>query len=222
VTSNSTTSLLAGTQIGTRHESGLMKLLGNVGVVLVVIACLSALVLSIYPGVLNELVFMGIMLSIGLFPIIGLLGTVGAIVLACLWRVGRLGRLRELRIHAVVAVAMLVCTYGLLKFYVPRRVAFAFSRSSFQQYLDNSAQKANAVPLNERVGLYVVDEYAADARGGTYFRVYSGADGIGPDLMSYGFCYRPNATGTPFGAAHYRTFRLGNGWYWFRASDDWY
>ena len=76
--------------------------------------------------------------------------------------------------------------------------------------------------MNQRLGIYLVDEYAADPRGGVYFRVYSGTDGIGPDQMSYGFAYKPNRKGTPFGAARHRLFRLGNDWYWFRASDDWH
>ena len=68
----------------------------------------------------------------------------------------------------------------------------------------------------------MVDEYTADPRGGVYFRVHRGHDGIGPDVMSYGFVYKPNRIGTPFGAAGYHLFRLGNDWYWFRASDDWF
>ena len=186
---------------------------------LVVILCVSALVLNVYPGVLNQLVFRGILFTIRLFPVVAIVGTVGAIAFACLWRAGRLSRLSELRRHAVLALAMLAATYGLLRYYVPRRMAFELSRSSFQAYLDNSGQNTNPVSLKKRVGLYVVDDYVTDPRGGIYFRVHSG--GFGPDVMSYGFCYRPNSAGTPFGDAHYRAFRLGDGWYWFRVSDDW-
>ena len=79
-----------------------------------------------------------------------------------------------------------------------------------------------ALPLNRRLGIFQVDEYAADPRGGVYVRVHSGGDGLGPDIMSYGFAYQPNSKGTPFGAAEYQTFAIGRGWYWFRASDDSY
>ena len=75
--------------------------------------------------------------------------------------------------------------------------------------------------LDRRLGLYQVERYAADPRGGVYFHVHSGADGIGPDRMNYGFVYQPNSRGTPFGAADYRTYKLGDNWFWFRASDDW-
>ena len=80
----------------------------------------------------------------------------------------------------------------------------------------------DGAPLNRRLGFYGVDEYAADPRGGVYFRVYTGGDGIGPDQMSYGFAHKPNSEGSPFGAASYRVHRLGGDWFWFEASDDWY
>jgi hypothetical protein len=39
--------------------------------------------------------------------------------------------------------------------------------------------------------------------------------------MSYGFAFRPNGRGTPFGNAHYRQCRLFGDWYVFAASNDW-
>ena len=55
-----------------------------------------------------------------------------------------------------------------------------------------------------------------------YFRVYSGSDGIEPDVISYGFARQPSRLSTPFGAADYRVFHIVDDWYWFRVSDDWY
>jgi len=78
------------------------------------------------------------------------------------------------------------------------------------------------VPLDRWLGIYHVDEWASDQRGGVYFRTGTGPDGIGPDTMSYGFVYRPNREGSPFGASHYMVRRLGGDWYWFRASNDWF
>jgi hypothetical protein len=193
-----------------------MKLVGNLGVGLAVVLCASALVLSVYPGVLNELLIVGILFSILAAPI---LAASGGIAFVYLRRTGRLSQLTVLPRHAAISLAILVVSYGLLRYYVPRRVAFALSQSSFQAYLDGSVENGTSVTLKTRVGLYFVDEYVTDPRGGTYFRVNSATDG--PDVTSYGFCYCPNSTGTPFGAADYRTFRLGNGWYWFRVSDDW-
>ena len=71
--------------------------------------------------------------------------------------------------------------------------------------------------MNRRLGIYEVGEYAADPRGGVYFRVYDGRYNFGPDRMSYGFAYKPNDKGSPFGEARYRVFPLGHDWYWFQA-----
>ncbi len=197
-----------------------MKVATNVIIALIAIACHAALAISVYPGVLNDLLFRAVLLSFLVVPVIGLVSLVGFISWA------REGKLRGLRIpwtRAAIVLALLFGTYVLLKFYVPRRVAFAASRASFEQLVPQATpSEYRGKPLNRRLGIYNVDEYAADPRGGVYFRVHIGRDGIGPDRMSYGFTYKPNQESTPFGAAHYRLFRLGNDWHWFRASDDWY
>jgi hypothetical protein len=159
-------------------------------------------------------------LSFLVVPLVGVVALVGAIVLA------RKGRLRGVRVpwmRVAVVFVLLIGTYVLLKFYVPRRIAFAASRAAFEQMVPPATPSDfGGTALNRRLGIYPVDEYAADPRGGVYFRVHKGRDGIGPDVMSYGFAYKPNRQGTPFGAAHYRVFRLGDDWCWFRASDDWH
>lgn len=40
------------------------------------------------------------------------------------------------------------------------------------------------------------------------------------DTLSFGFAYRPNLDGTPFGNAYYHTSHLFGEWYVFRVSDD--
>lgn len=197
-----------------------MKVIANAIVGLTAVACGAALAVSVYPGALNALLFVTALLSVVGVPVAGVVALVGLIVLA------RRRKLRAVRVpwgRAAVVGALLFGTYVLLKFYVPRRVAFAASRASFERMVPQAppSPARGVAPLNTRLGIYSVDAYAADPRGGVYFRVYSGADGFGPDRMSYGFAHRPNPTGTPFGAARYRTFPLGDGWYWFRASDDW-
>ena len=199
---------------------GTLKVASNVIIALTALACLLALGISVYPGVLNDLLFIGIFLSFLAVPVVGI---VGVIVLVVLAREGKLRGLQIPWIRVAAVFALLFATYVLLKFYVPRRIAFATSRASFEQMVPQAApSEYQGTPLNRRLGVYQVDEYAADPRGGVYFRVYSGGDGFGPDRMSYGFAHKPNQKGTPFGAARYRVFRLGNDWYWFRASDDWY
>jgi hypothetical protein len=74
--------------------------------------------------------------------------------------------------------------------------------------------------LGQRLGVYSVDRYAADPRGGIYFRTHAGPDGIGPDTMSYGFAFWPNREGTPFGKAGYGLSHMVGDWYCFSASND--
>ena len=196
-----------------------MRVAANVIIVLTGTACLGTLAISVYPGVLNDLLFLGLILSFMAAPVVGIVALVGLIALA------RKGKLRGLRIpwmRVAVVFALLFGTYVLLKFYIPRHIAFAASRAAFEQVVPRATpSEYQGSLLNRRLGVYKVDEYAADPRGGVYFRVYRGHD-AGPDWMSYGFAFKPNPEGTPFGGARYRLFRLGKDWYWFHVSDDWY
>lgn len=179
--------------------------------------CLGTLIISIYPGWLNDLVFPAVIFGIFVAPVI----LVGFGVFTFIqFRRGNVGT-REIPWKRIATTLMMLCvTYVMPRFYIPRRIAFSACHSSFQRIVDGGA--VNDREFNRGIGPYRIDECLVDDLGGTYFRVYSGADGMGPDVMSYGFCYNPNPDSSPFGAAHYRTFRLGNGWYWFRASDDWF
>ena len=194
-----------------------MKTAGNIGIVAVVLVCLGALALSVYPGVLNDILLFALVLSVFAAPLIAI---IGAFTLWWLDRRGRLGSetipWRQVRIALLVLLGTTVLLIG----NVPRRIAFMASRSAFQSVVDQAPIPVGRdTLLNRRLGIYMVDEYRADSRGGTYFRVYSSPDSI--DTISFGFCYRPNSEGSPFGASGYRTFRLGDGWYWFRANNDW-
>ncbi len=197
-----------------------MQKAANIFLVLTVLACMSALVVSIYPGVLNDVLFLGGLLTCTVGPIAGL---VGLYVIGLLRDKGRFANVRIPWKPLVVAFVCLFLTYATLKFYIPRRVVFSVTRPAFEAHIDQAVvSDFGGAEFDGWIGPYKVDEFAADPRGGVFFRVYSGRDGIGPDTMSYGFAFEPNPEGTPFGAAHYRTFRLGNSWCWFRASDDWH
>lgn len=128
--------------------------------------------------------------------------------------------LRPLLIRLSIILVILGTSIGLLKFYVPIRIGFLASRPAFDRWLAQNPNPANR-SLKTQLGWYEVNHYAVDPRGGHYFRVHQGGDGLGPDIMSYGFVYRPNSEGTPFGAAEYRGYHLDGDWYWFHASDDW-
>jgi len=198
----------------------MQNIIAKTVIILTILVSIAALVISIYPGVLNNLIFPIMLLSFLLIP-------VAAIVAIVVWVIYRQkGIFKSIQVpwrQIAIVFSILFCSYGLIKFYIPRRIAFSVSRASFENYLSQTAStEVSHSSLNHRLGVYFVDEYASDPRGGAYFRVYSCGDGIGPDQMSYGFVRSPNRQGTPFGAASYRLYRLGHDWYWFCASDDWF
>lgn len=161
------------------------------------------LVLSLWPGYAG-----GCWVLLAL-PLIALLG------LAWLAAAVKARRLPAFPLRQVLVAPLVVClTYGLLKFYVPRRVVFFACQSQFEPYLASApVSEYQGKPLGRWLGVYRVDEYAADPRGGVYFRTGTGRDGIGPDRMSYGFAHRPNRQGSPYGAARYGTWRQSDDWY---------
>jgi len=197
-----------------------VRAIGNVAVLLTVGACAMTMAISTYPGVLGDLLFLVFLLAIPALPLVLVAGVVALVLMS------RRGMLKGWRFpwrHAGVIAAIALATGILLWLHMPRRLAFAISCPAFERRLATAPMSASAnTSLRRRLGFYRVDEYAADPRGGVYFRVYSGPDGLGPDRMSHGFAYRPNTQGTPFGAASYRVYRLNEDWFWFHASDDWH
>ena len=196
-----------------RTPSPPLRLLGPVNL-LTAFGGVLLLVLSVWPGFV-----VGCFLVLA-YPLIGLLGLAWcAVVFRRVVAGGPPLSRRDVR-RVLVAPLMVCVTYAALRFYIPRRVAFAVVCPEFARHVAAAPVSESGVPLDRRLGIYRVDEYATDARGGTYFRTGYTADGIGPDRLSYGFAHRPNGAGSPFGAARYRVWRLSRDWYWFRASDD--
>ena len=189
--------------------------------VVTVAGALLAIVLSIWPGVLNDLLLAAVLFAVIWVPIVLLAIVVVAI---SLYRRGKAKPPERFpKGEAIAAAVVAVVTLALLVFCIPRRTAFVLSRSAFDAAVQSAPTSARGgVRLQRRLGVYRVDQHAADPRGGVYFCVHRGTDGIGPDVMSYGFAHRPNELGSPFGAAHYATFHVVGHWYWFRASDDWH
>jgi hypothetical protein len=186
---------------------------------IVAAACLTGLVMSTYPGLLDSLTVHIALASAIAFSI----GLVIAGALLILVRRASSTRFPFRWKNAGAMAVVCTCAFVLLALNVPRRLAFAASRPAFERLrLRLSASQHYPVTINARAGVYRVDEYAADPRGGVYFRTHSGMDGIGPDRMSYGFCYAPNAKGSPFGAAYYDLEHMGGGWYCFSTSNDWF
>lgn len=193
-----------------------MRIVANIALALTVLACILVLVFSIYPGLLNDLVLAGIALLFFVVPPVGI-GSLA--VLMYLARSGMLADVRIPWIQAVTATVVIVGTVFLVRRDVPQRIAFRASREAFDGLLADAPSSKEGVVLDRRLGAYYVDEYAADPRGGTYFRVYTGTDRTGTVSMSYGFAHSPNPKGSPFGAAKYRTYHVADDWWWFRASE---
>jgi hypothetical protein len=180
-----------------------MELKGRIAIGLVCGLCVLAFGINIYPGLLHTLDLPLFFFVFGSAPIVAifLLTWLNAYGLQncqtyckkCV-SVPRWSR----RICSVIILISLV----LLIFYVPRRIGFAVSRSAFQRYADAHQQADSGITkLKAWFGVYKVDQFSIDPRGGMYFRTQSCGDGLGPDEMSFGFCYQPNSDGSPFGNA---------------------
>lgn len=195
--------------------------------------CICILLVSIYPGVLQNFLVAMVLILTGFFWLIA----IGCILLQLLWSLWQERQsadwprsllTKSLLSRIGLLLMILIGSYGLLKFYVPRRIAFAGARPAFDRWLQanppqvSDQQSQNSLrSINLQFGPYKVDQYAIDQRGGQYFRVYSHGDGLGPDTVSYGFAHQPNLEGSPFGSAYYEIHPLGKGWFWFQASNDW-
>ncbi len=186
-------------------------------------------VLSAYPGVLADVAFVAILF----FPI--WIPALGLALLLYARSAGKLtgpgppaddeigGRTRPSPrlLRNVVPVAIVVVCLVSVRYGAPMRVAFRHARPSFERHIATAPSRPYGTePLGRMLGVYHVDRYAADPRGGVYFRTHSGPAGIGPDTMSHGFTYKPNPEGTPFGRAGYHCSRIDGDWYVFSASND--
>ena len=169
---------------------------------------------------------------------------------------------------SLLIFGLLLCTFGLVHSNLPFRLAFDASRLEFEQLLNNPQVAINltrsehvhrecngrctgfavAIPFEQHVGMFFVNDYAADSRGGLYFRVSKYLPLFSIDQFSCGFVTHPNPHATPFGAAWYeltpiepvvvpllsKVDRTNEGtdrdrdneqhhdWHWFCVSDDYY
>ncbi len=180
-------------------------------------ASVAAILLGIYPGMLQDILFIVVLTSIIWLPVGALLGVVYLIVMMrsplklTEWPLFRLG----------LAAAILVSTFGLLRYYVPRRLAFMASRTEFTAMLPKApSQVYHIEPVDQYAGVYRVKDFAVTPDGGTHFRVYESGDGFWRNHTSYGFVYKPGRDHSPYGGEAYMIRPLGGGWYWFRASEE--
>jgi hypothetical protein len=192
------------------------------------------LLLGIFPGVLGDLFLLAILTSCLWLPALVIGG--GCLLFPLSRGLGKMTKPGDgphdefagvtephvtYRRWMGLLIAILILNLMLFATGVPRRLAFAISRPAFESLLAKAPTTAyQGVALNRQLGIYHVDRFATDPRGGVYFRSYKGADGLGPDTMSYGFAFSPNPVGTPFGRAGYGYSHLFGNWYSFNASND--
>lgn len=106
---------------------------------------------------------------------------------------------------------MVGLTWGLVQFNIPQTVAFRLSQPAFEQSL--SSVPDSVMQVDRKIGLYKVERYGTDPRGGIYFRVRW--EDAPLDIIHYGFVYQPNEYGSPFGEINYTLQHLTDDWYLF-------
>ena len=147
-----------------------------------IVAILVLAVLGLYPGSVFTSCFAPLLL--------GGLGLAGAIV--WIWAVIRT---KTRWWVAMMLAAAVIATGEAANYYVIAKAAFPLFRSAFEE----RARSLNVGERlhNQRIAIYLIDEVAADQRGGVYFRVSK--NGFILSMQSRGFAWRPNGEGSPFG-----------------------
>jgi len=169
--------------------------------------------LSVVPGMLEQVPDRVAWIVGGVFAFLA-----GILAVRHLLRSMRAERPRPRPTSGIIVLLALVLTPILLYTHTPRRQVFKTYQPQFDALLARAppAGDHSTVNLNVDLQQYWIDEWGTDIRGGTYFRTMVGA---APDRRSFGFAYRPNVDGSPFGDAGYELQHLTGDWYSFAASD---
>jgi hypothetical protein len=186
---------------------------------LIAVASGSLIVFSLWPGAMKDILF-SLFLGCLMLPLLGL-GVLGLLGMALVELLVPSRTIRKPPKWGLVAAGIMCGTGALLAYHFPVRVAFTFARPTLEPLVESVLKNPGKQPVDLLAGIYHIDCQAADPRGGVYFRTRKGPDGIGPDEMSYGFAFRPNSEGSPFGNADYQLAHLFGDWYEFSASNDW-
>jgi hypothetical protein len=181
--------------------------------IVTIIGCLLLLGIETTPGLFSS----GLLCPC--FSILLLVGAVGGWL--AVWLQGVRPRQGLERKRWMSTAGCVVLTTALLAFtHVPQRIALWSVRDDFESLLPAAPPGYGGAPLGRWVGCFYVDHYGADDAGGVWFRTAFHANGIGPDMMSYGFAYRPQEESCPFGGASpCGLVWLFGDWYYFAVSD---
>lgn len=179
---------------------------------------------SLYPGFISDVFFAVLLLSLMGSPLLLIVGIWLAYYLFVVIDAAIKGVEQGKRAFLRLALAFLIfaISSAVAVSEIPMNMAFAAARPSFEALVPEAPRDDEYYEnLKGRwVGIWYVDEYWTDSRGGVYFRVGSSWD-VAPDRTSHGFAYKLNPEGTPFGNAVYHHERIVEDWHYFSASDDW-
>jgi hypothetical protein len=192
---------------------------GLLAVILGVTLAITSLLLplSVYPGLVSELGFFAAISSPFWMPAACLLWW--AFVDTAREVADLFGQPPARRRWLAPAALVLILNCGLLWWGVPRWLAFLHARPGFEAFIATAPPVySSGEGFDRRLGVYRVNRLATDPRGGVYFQTRSGPDGFRTSKMTYGFSYRPNQAGSPFGDEKYALLHVVNDWYSFQAS----
>ncbi|MHC4741530.1 MAG: hypothetical protein ACYS8Z_06455 [Planctomycetota bacterium] len=185
---------------------------------IITILCVAFLIWGLWPGSLEDFTFFLAISSIIWLPILLAICVYTVVKIFWLCRSDK-QRAKLMFLRFVVSLAIVFFTLGLVYFEIPLRTAFCLCKSSFEEYLEEDPIESSMFsPINKRLGIWNVDRYEKDPRGGAYFRIGTGHDLV--DQLSYGFVFMPNREGTPFGNAKYVLIWITGDWYCFGVSND--
>jgi hypothetical protein len=172
---------------------------------LTIVLSLVALGLSMVPGVLEQFLVWPVYFLAGLYALLAVGLSLRAVV-----RGPNPGRG-----HAIIVLANLVLTPYLVETRAVQALVFQRKQPEFEALVPQAPPPGRNAPviLAADFGLFIVDRWGTDDRGGVYFRSVQTAH------TSYGYAYRPNALGSPFGDAGYELHPLDGDWFAFAARE---
>ena len=172
---------------------------------LTIVLSLVALGLSMVPGVLGQFL---------VWPVYALAGVYAAVAVGLSLRALVRGPNLS-RGHALIVLANVVLTPYLLEARTVQALVFDRKRPQFEALLPQAPPpgRHESVLLAADFGIFIVDRWGTDDRGGVYFRSVQTAH------TSYGYAYRPNAIGSPFGDVGYELYPLADDWFAFAARE---
>jgi hypothetical protein len=200
-----------------------IKKLFTTRLTITILLCVLCLLWGLWPGSLDPfIVFLAVLVSVPFLLIVGV-----HFVFTIIRRFSKdPDFVKASFLRFVLGSAIVVATAGTTLLQIPLGISFVLSKPQFEPFISSApvsqyACSGERTLLSRRLGMWHVDRYGTDPRGGTYFRIGTSMDGIGPDTMSHGFAFKPNPEGSPFGNAKYYYSRITGSWFYFAASDDW-